>query len=126
MMRTRPATTESLPGKLGAYVAVIVCVVVGIAGLLLPIIPGLLFLAIAVVLVARRFPALAHRLRNHGFMGRHFANADRFVDLSVWQQVLVGGLFCAKMVLQGAALVCSVAGKLLNSALGATTRTRTS
>lgn len=125
-MRTRSDTTDNLPGKLAAYAVVIVCVVVGVAGLLLPIIPGLLFLAIAAVLVARRFPALAHRLRSHRTMGRHFDSADRFVDLSLGQQLLVAGLFCAKMVLQGAALVCSVGGKLLSSALGATTRARTS
>jgi uncharacterized membrane protein YbaN (DUF454 family) len=125
-MRTTPAATENLPGKLGSYAVVIACVVVGVAGLVLPIIPGLLFLAIAAVLVARRFPGLAHRLRSHRTMGRHFASADRFVDLSVGQQVLVGALFCAKMVLQGAALVCSIGGKLLSSAFAARTRRPTS
>lgn len=125
-MRTRPALTEDLPGRLAAYAIVIVCVVVGVAGLVLPIIPGLLFLAIAAVLVARRFPSLAHRLRSHRTMGRHFDSADRFVDLSLAQQLLVGALFCAKMVLQGAALVCSVGGKLLNSTFASRTRTPTS
>ena len=43
----------------------ILCVVIGLAGLILPIIPGLVFLAIAVIIFSLFFPSIGEKARHH-------------------------------------------------------------
>jgi len=91
--------------KLIACILVFACLVVGVAGLVLPIIPGLLFLAIAVLIVARYFPSMGARLRRNRTIGRHLDRADGFLDLTLWRKVQLGCLLCAKFVLDGIAMI---------------------
>lgn len=41
------------------------CVVIGIAGLILPIIPGLVFLAVAAIIFSLFFPIIGEKMRHH-------------------------------------------------------------
>lgn len=97
-----------LPAKLAACLLILVCVALGIVGLIVPIVPGLVFLAIAVVIVARHFPWLGRRLRRNRTIGVHLERVDRFLDLRFWSKVQVAGLICAKLLLDGLALVSAL------------------
>ena len=98
--------------KVIACVLVLACVVVGVAGLVLPIIPGLLFLLIAAFIAAKHFPWVDTRLRSHRAIGKHLNNADRLRKLSLPEKVQVAGWLCLKMLVDGLAFVSSLVAKL--------------
>ncbi|MBN1239227.1 MAG: DUF454 family protein [Gammaproteobacteria bacterium] len=98
-------------GSIVASLLVLACVAIGVVGLVLPIIPGLIFLALAAVIAARHFPWVGARLRNHRSLGRHLNRADGFVRLSLPDKIRVAGLLCAKALLDGAACVASLLRK---------------
>jgi uncharacterized membrane protein YbaN (DUF454 family) len=56
--------------KMLALILLLLCVALGMVGLILPVIPGLLFLAIAVMIAASLFPALGHRVRGTPWLAR--------------------------------------------------------
>jgi uncharacterized membrane protein YbaN (DUF454 family) len=91
---------------------VVACVVVGTAGLVLPIIPGLLFLVIAAFIAAKHFPWVDTRLRSHRAVGKHLHNADRFRNLSLADKVQVAGWLCVKALVEGVASIGSFVAKL--------------
>ena len=101
-----------LSGKLIACILVPVCVVVGAIGLVLPILPGLLFLGLAALIVARHSPAFAGILRRSRTFGPHLDRADRFFGLSFARRLQVGTLICLKIALDGAALAGSAVRKV--------------
>jgi uncharacterized membrane protein YbaN (DUF454 family) len=101
----------SLSGKLIACVLVVACVAVGAIGLVLPIIPGLLFLAIAAFIAARHFPSIDALLRRNRAIGKHINRADAFLHLSLAGKFQLAGWLCAKMLLDSLALIGSLAAK---------------
>ena len=110
--------TMNTPSKIGGSsrkiipcVVVLACVVVGAAGLVLPIIPGLLFLAIAAFIAAKHFPWVDTRLRRHRAIGKHLNNADRFRNLSISEKVQIAGWLCVKMLVDGLAFIGSFVTK---------------
>lgn len=109
---------RSLPLKIAACVLVVVCVALGLVGLILPIVPGLLFLALAALIAARSFPAVRSLLGRNRAVGRHLDRADRFLDLPTYTQLKVGGLVCLRAVLDAAALLGTALTKLLGLAAG--------
>lgn len=87
--------------KMLALILLLLCVALGMVGLILPIIPGLLFLAIALMIAASMFPALGRSVRNtpwlarfmtpyldsaHGFSRLHWRGKLRFL---LWLTVKV-------------------------------------
>ena len=56
---------DNATAKLIACVVILVCLAVGLAGLILPIIPGLLFLGLAALIAARHSPALERLFRSN-------------------------------------------------------------
>lgn len=112
-MMTRPRPTASLSAKLKTCFLVLLCFVLGVAGLILPIIPGLLFLAIAALIVAKSFPWTERWLRRNGRLGGYLDRTDRFLGLSFWQQTQIGGLVLLKALLDGLELAISVFARLL-------------
>jgi uncharacterized membrane protein YbaN (DUF454 family) len=105
-------TPSSLTTKIAVWAFVIACVAIGIVGLVLPIIPGLLLLAIAAVVLARRFPWLEARLRRHRAIGKHLDRSDAFLRLSVAAQVKVAALLCVKLLLDTLAVMTALASRL--------------
>ena len=101
----------SLSGKVVASVLVLACVAIGIVGLVLPVIPGLLFLAIAAFVVARHVPAVDARLRRHRGIDEHMNRAEGFVRLSLPAKFQVAGWMCVKVLLDTVALIGSLLAK---------------
>lgn len=97
----------SMSGKTLAVALVLACLLLGIVGLVLPIIPGLVFLAIAAVVAARYFPSVDERLRRHRAIGEHLHQADRFFQLTLREQIQVAGWYCVKVFLESVALIRS-------------------
>jgi hypothetical protein len=98
--------------KVIACVLVLACVALGVVGLVLPIIPGLLFLAIAAFIAARHFPRVDARLRRHRAIVKHLNHADRFRHLSIPRKMRLAGWLSVKMLLDSVALVGSFVAKL--------------
>ena len=117
-MNTKTNRVDVLPSKLLACLLALVCVVVGTVGLVLPIIPGFLFLILAVLIVARHFPTIETWLRKSRTFDRHMDRADSFMELPALDKVRVSGLICVKIVLDTLAFVGGMAGKVLDFAAG--------
>lgn len=111
-MKTSANRPADLPAKLAACLLILVCVALGVVGLIVPVVPGLVFLALAVVIVARHFPSLGRRLRRNRTIGVHLERVDRFLDLRFWSKVQVAGLICAKLLLDGLAFVSALVTRL--------------
>jgi uncharacterized membrane protein YbaN (DUF454 family) len=111
----KPLLCDRLPHKVAACALVAALVFLGVVGLVLPVIPGLLFLAIAAFVAAKHFPALDARLRSYRGVDKHFRYADRFRNLSLADKVQVAGWLCVKMIVDGVAAVASLVTKLASS-----------
>ncbi|MGA1742238.1 MAG: DUF454 family protein [Pseudohongiellaceae bacterium] len=69
---------NSLLAKLLALMFVLICLAVGVVGLILPIIPGLLFLAIAAMIAARHSPSLDRWLRKNRLLRGYLDSGEGF------------------------------------------------
>lgn len=118
-MKAAAPSAGDVTAKLIACVLVIGFLVIGAVGLILPIIPGLLFLAIAAIVAARHLPSLDRMLRRNRTMGGYLDSADRFSDLELSQKIRYGCLLCLKMLIDGVAFAVSAAMKLVRFAVTA-------
>lgn len=114
MRKTHADVAEHLSVKLMSAVIVFACLVVGLVGLILPIVPGLLFLAVAALLAARRFPRAGAWLRSNRSVGKHLDRADGVLDLPFAQQLRLAGWVCVKTALDGIAYVGALVLKRRN------------
>ncbi len=112
MTMKKSLVTANPSQKITSFVLMLACAAIGVVGLVLPIIPGLLFLAIAAFFAAKHFPSVDARLRAHRGISRHLDNADRFRNLSLPAKVQVAGWLFLKMVVEGLTLVKSFVAKL--------------
>lgn len=88
-----------LPGKIVAACIVLAFVVIGMIGIVLPVIPGLVFLALAALVAARHVPWIDARLRRHHAFGPRMHRVDRFFRLRFVDQVRVAALLSVKCTL---------------------------
>lgn len=115
-------TTETgIIGRLGATliacVLIFVCVAVGAVGLILPVVPGLLFLAIALMILARLSPSLDRRLRRNRTIARYLDSADGFSRLSLMKKFQYGCLLCLRLFVDAIACLVFLAAKVLGFAV---------
>lgn len=78
-----PGTTVHWFSTLLALCFLLLCVAIGMVGLILPIIPGFLFLMLAALLAARLFPALGRRLARNPWFRSHLQRTCQFAGLSM-------------------------------------------
>lgn len=97
----KPYGFKALPSKAVAALVVLTCVVIGLVGIVLPVIPGLVFLALAALVAARNVPWLDERLRRHRSIGPRMRRVDRFFRLSLIDQLRVTTLVGVKCTLDG-------------------------
>lgn len=116
-MRTRDSVIGSLTAKLIACALIVICFAVGAVGLILPVIPGLLFVAVALMIIARCFPSIGRRLRRNRTMSSYLDSADGFLDLSFPKKVQYGCLLCLRLFIDAVAFVVLVTSKLLGFAV---------
>jgi uncharacterized membrane protein YbaN (DUF454 family) len=115
-MQTEQNSFENLPIKIIAGAVVIACLAVGIIGLVMPVIPGLLFLAIAAVVGAKYSPALDRMLRRNATIGGYLDRTDGLVDLPLAKKVQLGCLLFVKVLIDGVTFLVSNVMRLVRAA----------
>lgn len=74
--------------RTAVFIIAIFCVLIGVAGLILPIIPGLVFLALALVIFSLFFPVIGDKMRHHS---RHYPKLqDAIVRMEDWVRRTIG------------------------------------
>lgn len=106
---------ESVSMKLIAAGVIVVCLLLGLAGLILPLIPGLLFLVIAAFVAAKLSPRFASILRENEMLRGYLDQADRVAGVPLAQKIQVVGLLLLKMVIDGVALLVAGVMKLIKA-----------
>ena len=117
-MNTRARWIGSLTAKLLAFLLIVLCFAVGAVGLVLPIIPGLLFLAIALMLVASFFPAVDRRLRRNRTISSYLDSAEGFRGLGWPARIRYGFWLTLRLFVDTVAFCVYGVSKLLVFAVG--------
>ena len=107
----------SLTTKLVACLLIGVCFALGAVGLILPIVPGLLFVAVALMIVAHYFPSIGRRLRRSRTIGSYLDSAEGFRDLSLPGKLKYGGLLCLRLFVDTIAFFVYIVSRLLSFAV---------
>jgi uncharacterized membrane protein YbaN (DUF454 family) len=110
-MTTRANPMSSLTAKAIAIVLIVVCVAIGAVGLVLPIIPGLLFLGLAAIFAAKLSPSIEHALRRNKTMSGYIDSADGFGKLGTAKKIEFACWLCLKMLIDGVAFAVSLVSK---------------
>jgi uncharacterized membrane protein YbaN (DUF454 family) len=104
---------NSLLAKLFAGIFIVICLAVGIVGLILPIIPGLLFLAIAAMIAARHSPSLDRWLRKNRVIGSYLDSGEGFLTLSWYRKIQFLLWLCLKIFIDTIVLIFALMANLL-------------
>ena len=115
-MQTETSTFDSLSTKLIACAVIIACLALGAVGLILPLLPGLLFLAIAAVVAAKLSPTFERMLRQSPTLSGYLDRTDGFAALSWGKKLQVAGLLCVKVLVDGVALLVAGVIRLVRAA----------
>ena len=78
----QPEPSSFWYSKLLALVILLLCLAVGMMGLILPVIPGFLFLMLALLCAAKLSPALAGRLGRFAWFRAYLDKTAQFSELS--------------------------------------------
>ncbi|HUQ53568.1 MAG TPA: DUF454 family protein [Gammaproteobacteria bacterium] len=113
---------DSLSTKLIACAIIVACLLLGLAGLILPLIPGLLFIAIAAFVAAKLSPRFAAFVRENDTLRGYLDQADRIAGVPLAQKIQVSGLLLLKMLIDGVALLVAAVMKLVKAAEGLSAR----
>jgi uncharacterized membrane protein YbaN (DUF454 family) len=113
---------DNLTTKLIACAVIVACLFLGLAGLILPLIPGLLFIAIAVLVAAKLSPRFAAVVRENDTLRGYLDQADRIAGVPFAQKIQVVGLLLLKVLIDGVALVVAGLMKLVKAAEGLSAR----
>lgn len=106
---------DSVSMKLIAAGVIVVCLLLGLAGLILPLIPGLLFLVIAAFVAAKLSPRFAGILRENEMLRGYLDQAERAAGVPLAQKIQVVGLLLLKMAIDGVALLVAGVMKLIKA-----------
>jgi uncharacterized membrane protein YbaN (DUF454 family) len=115
-MQTDTHAFDNVSTKLIAAGVIVVCLLLGLAGLILPLIPGLLFLAIAAVVAAKFSPRFAETLRQNETMRSYLDRTEGFAGLPLDQKMKLAGLLFVKALIDGVAFLVAGVMKVLKAA----------
>jgi uncharacterized membrane protein YbaN (DUF454 family) len=115
-MQTDTHAFDNVSTKLIAAGVIVVCLLLGLAGLILPLIPGLLFLAIAAIVAAKLSPRFAATLRQNDTLRGYMDRTEGFAALPLDGKVKLAGLLMLKMLIDGVAFLVAGVMKVLKAA----------
>jgi uncharacterized membrane protein YbaN (DUF454 family) len=107
---------DNVSTKLIAAGVIVVCVLLGLAGLILPLLPGLLFLAVAAIVAAKLSPRFAETLRQNETLRGYLDRTEGFSALPLDQKLKLAGLLLVKALIDGVAFLVAGVMKLLKAA----------
>src|SRR5438045_8425668 len=103
-MSSESPAFDSVTTKLIACVAIIACLMLGVLGLLLPIVPGLLFIGIAAIVAAKLSPAVDRTLRRNATLAGYLDQTDGFAELALGAKLRLACLLGVEMLRDRVAL----------------------
>jgi uncharacterized membrane protein YbaN (DUF454 family) len=115
-MQTDTNTFDNVSTKLIAAGVIVVCLLLGVAGLILPLIPGLLFLGVAAIVAAKFSPRFAETLRRNDTLRGYMDRTEGFNELPLDEKLKLAGLLFVKMLIDGVALLVTGVMKLFKAA----------
>ncbi len=115
-MQTETRFFDDIPTKLIACGVIAVCLLLGVAGLILPLLPGLLFLGVAAVVAAKLSPKFRDLLRQNDTLRSYLDRTDGLSGLPFAEQLKLGGLLFLKMLIDGVAMLVAALMKLVKAA----------
>jgi uncharacterized membrane protein YbaN (DUF454 family) len=121
-MQTDRHPFDNFSTKLVACAVIVACLFLGLAGLILPLIPGLLFIAVAAFVAAKVSPRFAAVLRENDLLRGYLEQAERIDGVPLPQKLQVIGLLLLKMLIDGVALLVAGIMKLVRAAEGMSAR----
>ena len=104
-------------GKVFSFALILFFVTLGIVGVLLPILPGLLFLFIAALIGARHFPPLAFLLERNRYSRRAMRYSNGFMDLDWWGKTRLAFWGTVKLTVDGFDWAIRALGRVIDSLL---------
>jgi len=104
---------NGLMAKLFAGIFIVICLAVGVVGLILPIIPGLLFLAIAAMIAARHSPSLDRWLRKSRTIESYLNSGEGFLNLRWYRKIQFVLWLCLKIFIDTIVLIFALIANLL-------------
>ena len=102
-------------GKVISFALILFFVALGVVGIVLPIIPGLVFMFIAALIAARHFPALAFVLERNRYSARALRYSNGFMDLGWWDKIRLCFWGTVKVTLEGVQWGVRALGRVFNS-----------
>jgi uncharacterized membrane protein YbaN (DUF454 family) len=114
-MQTDTHAFDNVSTKLIAAGVIVVCLFLGFAGLILPLIPGLLFLGVAAIVAAKVSPRFAETLRQNDTLRGYLDRTEGFGELPLDQKIKLGGLLILKAIIDGVAFLVASVMKLLKA-----------
>lgn len=115
-MQTETSTFDNLSTKVIACAVIIACLALGAVGLILPLIPGLLFLAVAAVIAAKLSPSFEQMLRQNPTLSGYLDRTDGFAALPFGKKIQVACLLFVKMLIDGVAWLVAGVMRLMRAA----------
>lgn len=107
---------DNVSTKLIAAGVIAGCLLLGFAGLILPLLPGLLFLGMAAVVAAKLSPRFAATLRQNETLRGYLDRTEGFANLPLDGKIKLAGLLFLKMLIDGVACLVAAAMKLFRAA----------
>ena len=115
-MQTETNFFDNVSTKVIACGVIVVCLLLGVAGLILPLIPGLLFLGVAAIVAAKLSPKFGDMLRQNDTLRGYLDRTDGFADLPLPKKIQLAGLLFVKMLIDGVAFLIAGVMKLVKAA----------
>ena len=91
------ANASHSQGQKLVYLAIsVLMLMIGLAGIIIPIIPGLLFLAVALFYLGKVFPSIKSKSDSHPVLGKVNDRIDQMSEIKMWDRIKVAALMSAE------------------------------
>jgi uncharacterized membrane protein YbaN (DUF454 family) len=115
-MQTNIRGFDNVTTKLIAAGVIAVCLLLGVAGLILPLLPGLLFLGVAAIVAAKLSPRFAELLRRNETLRGYLDRTQGIGNLTLEEKLKLVGLLVVKALIDGVAFLIAGAMRLMKAA----------
>jgi uncharacterized membrane protein YbaN (DUF454 family) len=115
-MHTNTDAFDNVTTKLIAAGVIAVCLLLGVAGLILPLLPGLLFLGVAAIVAAKLSPRFAELLRRNETLRGYLDRTQGIGTLPLEEKLKLVGLLSLKALIDGVAFLIAGVMRLMKAA----------